>query len=73
MKVKDILSKPTLDVPALAKKHGRSQADIEQQLKQGIKVELEHTDSVSVAREIALDHLGEDPEYYSQLTQAGLE
>lgn len=31
MKVKDILSKPTLDVPALAKKHDPSRNVVEQQ------------------------------------------
>ena len=73
MKVKDILDKPTLSVSALAKKHGRSRNDIKRQLAAGIKVELEHTNSEAVAKEIALDHLGEDPEYYSRLTQVGLE
>ena len=33
----------------------------------GIKVEFEHTDSVDVAAEIAMDHLTEDPLYYDKL------
>lgn len=37
------------------------------QLKQGIKVEMEHTDDPRKAVEIALDHLAEDPEYYTKL------
>ena len=37
------------------------------QLGMGIKVELEHTDSREAAKQIALDHLAEDPEYYTKL------
>jgi hypothetical protein len=37
------------------------------QLELGIGVEMEHTDDKAVAKEIALDHLTEDPEYYSKL------
>jgi hypothetical protein len=37
------------------------------QLGKGIKVEMEHTDDLGKAVEIALDHLAEDPEYYSRL------
>lgn len=36
-------------------------------LKKGIKVEMEHTDNPDVAREIAMDHLEEDPQYYEKL------
>ena len=36
-------------------------------LEKGIKVEMEHTDDRSVAREIAMDHLSEDPKYYDKL------
>lgn len=39
------------------------------QLEMGIKVEMEHTDDPAVAREIALDHLTEDPKYYTKLKQ----
>lgn len=38
-------------------------------LEQGIKVELEHTDDKSLAREIAMDHLTEDPKYYEKLKE----
>jgi hypothetical protein len=38
-----------------------------QQLIKGIKVEMEHTDDVKVAKEIAMDHLAEDPNYYTKL------
>lgn len=37
------------------------------QLALGIKVEREHTKDRSVAREIAMDHLKEDPRYYTKL------
>jgi len=33
----------------------------------GTKVEIEHTDSVQIAIEIAMDHLTEDPLYYQKL------
>ena len=36
-------------------------------LEQGIKVELEHTDDHSLALEITMDHLAEDPDYYNKL------
>lgn len=38
-----------------------------EQLKAGIRVEMEHTDDPDVAREIAMDHLSEDPDYYRKL------
>lgn len=43
-----------------------------EQLKIGIKHEMEHTDDVNVAAEIAMDHLAEDPSYYSKLKGSGL-
>ena len=42
------------------------------QLEVGQEVEMEHTDDDQIALEIALDHLAEDPEYYTTLVQAGL-
>ena len=36
-------------------------------LAQGIKVEMEHTSSAKIAQEIAMDHLKEDPNYYTKL------
>jgi predicted ABC-type ATPase len=44
-----------------------------EQLKMGIEVELEHTNDRQVAREIALDHLAEDPRYYTKLKQVHVE
>lgn len=37
------------------------------QLAMGIRVELEHTKNLKIAREIAMDHLKEDPRYYTKL------
>lgn len=39
------------------------------QLKAGIKVEMEHTSDKNIAREIAMDHLTEDSEYYKKLKE----
>jgi hypothetical protein len=43
------------------------------ELKIGVKVEMEHTDDPKEAEKIALQHLAEDPKYYTKLTAAGLE
>lgn len=63
----DQLDKPTLSVVEIAKKHKVSSQQIEQQLKMGIKIESEHTSNTAMAREIALDHLAEKPDYYTRL------
>lgn len=42
------------------------------ELRRGAMVELEHTSDLSVATEIAMDHLVEDPRYYDKLLAAGL-
>ena len=44
-----------------------------QELRMGIKVELEHTDSLDKAKKIALDHLAENPFYYTALKLAGVD
>lgn len=38
-----------------------------EELELGIRVEMEHTNDREIAKEIALDHLAEDPKYYSKL------
>lgn len=38
-----------------------------QEVEMGVEVEMEHTDNPRMAVEIALDHLAEDPEYYTKL------
>lgn len=59
----------TPGVNAIAKKHRVSPEAIRKQLSRGIKVELEHTTDPKLAREIALDHLAEMPDYYSRLAR----
>jgi len=44
-----------------------------QELRMGIKVELEHTDDLDKAKKIALDHLAENPFYYTALKLAGVD
>ena len=44
-----------------------------QELRMGIKVELEHTDELDKAKKIALDHLAENPFYYTALKLSGIE
>lgn len=47
--------------------------DINSELEKGVEVEKEHTDNEGIATKIALDHLREDPEYYTKLATLGLE
>lgn len=42
------------------------------ELKKGIKHEFEHTKNKKLAKEIAKDHLSEDPKYYTHLKKAGV-
>ncbi len=49
----------------IAKKHGVSLSSIEKEIKLGLPIESEHTDSKEKQMEVVLDHLFEDPEYYS--------
>jgi hypothetical protein len=53
------------------KKHGKTISNVEtmlkKQLNKGIKVEMEHTNDKGKAKEIAMDHLFEDPKYYDKL------
>jgi hypothetical protein len=44
----------------------------DEELKMGIKVEMEHTTDESTARTIAMHHLAEDPKYYTHMKSAGL-
>jgi len=39
------------------------------EFKKGIKTELEHTTDENIAKEIAMDHLYEDPKYYTKLSK----
>lgn len=42
---------------------------LKKQLDKGIKIEKEHTNNELMAKEIAMDHLSEDPNYYIKLKQ----
>ena len=53
----------------LANKHGVSLEDITHQLEMGLKIEMEHTEDMNIAKKIALDHLAEDPHYYTKLAK----
>lgn len=43
-----------------------------EEIAMGIEVEKEHTNDESEARKIAIDHLKENPKYYSKLRECGL-
>ena len=64
-----LLDKETPTVADLAEKYKTSILAVEMELKKGVKVEMEHTSKHSVAKEIALDHLGEDLHYYAKLAK----
>ena len=54
---------------SIAKKHSVSLNKIQKEHKKGISVEFEHTGSKKIAAQIALDHLFEDPSYYTKLSK----
>lgn len=56
-----------MSIEDIAKKHDRDVDDMFDQLRKGIKVEMEHTTEMMVAMEIAMDHLFENPDYYDRL------
>jgi len=51
----------------IAAQHKVDIKDIESQFKIGLNVEKEHTDDPDIASEIVMDHLVEDPIYYTKL------
>jgi hypothetical protein len=63
----DDLDKPTPSVKELADMHNVSTGHILKQLEMGIEAEYEHTSDFKIAKEIALDHIAEDPNYYDHL------
>lgn len=56
-----------MSIKDLAKKHKISEDEMYNKLVDGIKEEMEHTDEISIAKEIAMDHLFQDIEYYGKL------
>jgi len=65
--MKDVLDAPTMSPEDIASLHDVPIDQIENELSMGIDVEKEHTSDESVAKEIALDHLKELPDYYTRL------
>lgn len=53
----------------IAKKHGVELEELQKEFNKGISVEREHTENEDVAKEIAMDHLFEDPKYYTKLSK----
>jgi len=51
----------------IARKHSVFLGTIKKELEMGLKVEKEHTKDENTAREIAMDHLSEFPDYYTRL------
>jgi len=68
--IKDLIGKPTPSFDDIRKKHNVSKESLQAQLDKGINVEHEHTGNRAMAKEIALDHLDEFPDYYDRLDKA---
>lgn len=54
-------------IEEIAEMHDAPIVLIKLMLQWGIEVEKEHTGDIDMAREIAIDHLTEDPVYYEKL------
>ena len=58
----------------IAKKHNVDIKELEKELEMGIEVEKEHfKDNVKMQRKTAMDHLAENPKYYSKMKECGLD
>lgn len=64
-----VLDTKTYTPEEIAEKHGVDVEVINDQIEKGMKVEKEHTSDEKLAREIALDHLLEMPDYYDKLEE----
>ena len=81
VEVEEVVGGEAEDMTAkdLAKKHNVSVKDIEKEIEVGTEIEMEHTDSKKMAREIAMDHIAEFPDYYTnkkygvKVSEKGLE
>jgi hypothetical protein len=51
----------------IAKKHNVDISELQKQLDMGLEVEKEHDENLEIRKQIAMDHLVEDPEYYTKL------
>jgi hypothetical protein len=63
------LDKKTPTEKQVAKKYGLTKAQMATIMKDATKHEKEHTSKTGVAKEIALDHLKDDPKYYKKLAK----
>jgi hypothetical protein len=63
----------SMSIQDIANKYRVNIDTLKQELKKGIKVEREHTSDAKKAARIAMDHLFEDPKYYTKLDKIGLE
>lgn len=61
-----------LTLTDIASKHNIPEDDLKVEFAMGVDHEMEHTDNVKIASEIARDHLIEDPKYYSKIKTAGI-
>lgn len=62
----DTFGKKSPSLQAIATKHNVDLDALKVELAKGSKHELEHTDDLLIANEIARDHMWEDPFYYSK-------
>jgi hypothetical protein len=53
----------------IAKKHNVNLEELKTEWNKGTEVETEHTSNKQMAKEIAKDHLFEDPKYYTKLAK----
>jgi len=56
-----------MSVEDIARKHSVFVGTIQKEIEMGLKVEREHTTDPEKAKEIAMDHLSEFPDYYTRL------
>lgn len=69
VKVSDIKTNNPLEIIARGIDERPASAYDREELKLGLKTELEHTDDAIIASKIAKDHLDEHPHYYSKLVE----
>jgi len=63
------IAKKHLKVSETNSRTNQMVSHLKSQLEKGIKVEMEHTSNISKCKEIAMDHLSEDPNYYDRLSE----
>ncbi len=56
----------------IAKKHNVDIKELKKELEMGIEVEKEHFKDAKMQRKTAMDHLAENPKYYSKMKECGL-